>query len=97
MRKEIVLQKLSELKATLLQYGVTKLGLFGSTVREENRPESDIDILIDFQPELETYQNFIAVCDILENHFDEEKLDIVTFKGLSPYVSLQILKEIEYI
>jgi predicted nucleotidyltransferase len=32
-----------------LQFGVTKLGLFGSTVRGENKPGSDIDVLIDFQ------------------------------------------------
>ena len=33
MKKQTVLRKLAELKAPLLQFGVTKLGLFGSTVR----------------------------------------------------------------
>ena len=47
---------LVELKAPLLQYGVTKLGMFGSTVRSDNKPGSDIDVLIDFQPEQETFQ-----------------------------------------
>ena len=51
MKKQTVLRKLAELKTPLLQYGVTKLGLFGSTVRGENKPGSDIDVLIDFQPE----------------------------------------------
>ena len=51
MKKQTVLRKLAELKAPLLQFGVTKLGLFGSTVRGENKPGSDIDVLIDFQPE----------------------------------------------
>lgn len=49
MKKQTVLRKLAELKAPLLQFGVTKLGLFGSTVRGENKPGSDIDVLIDFQ------------------------------------------------
>ena len=97
MKKQTVLRKLAELKAPLLQFGVTKLGLFGSTVRGENKPGSDIDVLIDFQPEKETFQNFMAVCDMLESFFKRQKLDIVTIKGLSPYVSQQILKEVEYV
>lgn len=97
MKKQTVLRKLAELKAPLLQFGVTKLGLFGSTVRGENKPGSDIDVLIDFQPEKETFQNFMAVCDMLESFFKRQKLDIVTIKGLSPYVGQQILKEVEYV
>ena len=97
MKKETVLRKLAELKTPLSQFGVTKLGLFGSTVRGENKPGSDIDVLIDFQPEKETFQNYMAVCDMLENSFKRQKLDIVTIKGLSPYVGQQILKEVKYV
>ena len=61
----------------------------------DNKPDSDIDVLIDFQPEQETFQNFMAVCDLLESFFKRQKLDIVTFKGLSPFVGQQILKEVE--
>ena len=97
MKKQTVLRKLSELKAPLLQFGVIKLGLFGSTVRDENKPDSDIDVLIDFQPEKETFQNFMSVCDMLESIFKSQKLDVVTVKGLSPYVGQQILQEVEYV
>lgn len=88
---------LVQLKDKLSPYGVIKLGLFGSTVREENTPQSNIDILIDFQPEKETFQNFMAVCEILENFFKKHKVDIVTYKGLSPFISERILKEVEYV
>lgn len=97
MQKQTILQKLAELKAPLLQFGVTKLGLFGSMVRGENKPDSDIDVLIDFQPEQENFQNFMAVCEILEKSFNQDKLDVVTFKGLSPYIRKQVLKEVEYV
>lgn len=97
MDKQTVLQILTELKAPLSQFGVTKLGLFGSTVRDENKPGSDIDILIDFLPEQETFQNFMTVCEILEKSFNQDKLDIVTIKGLSPFVGQQIFKEVEYV
>lgn len=98
MKKDTVLKKLSLLKETLSsQYGVSRIGLFGSTLREENKNSSDIDILIDFQEGKETYQNFISVCDILENFFHKHKLDIVTLKGLSPFIGKQILNEVEYV
>ena len=69
MKKQTVLRKLAELKAPLLQFGVTKLGLFSSTVLGENKPGSNIDVLIDFQPEKETFQNFMSVCDMQGSFF----------------------------
>lgn len=98
MNKKTVLNKLSLLKEKLSsQYGVSKIGLFGSVIRGENRKNSDIDILIDFQEGKETYQNFLSVCDTLEELFQKHKLDIVTLKGLSPFIGIQILNEVEYV
>ncbi|RHR58312.1 nucleotidyltransferase family protein [Parabacteroides sp. AF17-28] len=98
MNKKTVLNKLSFLKERLSsQYGVSKIGLFGSVIREENRKNSDIDILIDFQEGKETYQNFLSVCETLEELFQKHKLDIVTLKGLSPFIGKQILNEVEYV
>lgn len=97
MKKQTILKKLSALKTNLVQYGVSQLGLFGSSVRNEQTPSSDIDILIDFHPEKETFQNYMAVCEMLENLFKRQKLDIVTVKGLSPYMGQQILNEVEYV
>ena len=97
MKKQTILKKLSALKINLVQYGVSQLGLFGSSVRNEQTPSSDIDILIDFHPEKETFQNYMAVCDMLEDLFKSHKIDIVTVKGLSPYIGQQILNEVEYV
>ena len=56
MNKNTVLNKLSLLKEKLSsQYGVDKIGLFGSVIRGENRKNSDIDILVDFQEGKEIY------------------------------------------
>ena len=73
------------------------MGLFGSTVRGENTRNSDIDILIDFNAGQETYLNFIGACNILQDAFGKIKLDVVTKKGLSPYIGETILKEVEYV
>lgn len=97
MKKPTILKKLSALKINLVQYGVSQLGLFGSSVRNEQTPSSDIDILIDFHPEKETFQNYMAVCDMLEDLFKRHKIHIVTVKGLSPYIGQQILNEVEYV
>ena len=97
MKRQTILKKLSAQKINLVQYGVSQLGLFGSSVRNEQTPSSDIDILIDFHPEKETFQNYMAVCDMLENLFKRHKIDIVTVKGLSPYIGQQILNEVEYV
>ena len=97
MNKKSVLNRLSALKLPLMAVGVSQLGLFGSTVRGENTRNSDIDILIDFNAGQETYLNFIGACNILQDAFGKIKLDIVTKKGLSPYIGETILKEVEYV
>ena len=97
MKKSTVIRILSTLKAPLLAVGVCQLGLFGSTVRGENTPMSDIDILIDFEAGQETYLNFINTCSILQDAFGTTKLDVVTKKGLSLYIGKTILSEVQYI
>ena len=97
MNKKSVLNRLSSLKPPLMALGVSQLGLFGSTVRDENTRKSDIDILIDFNADQETYLNFIDACSILQSAFGKIKLDVVTKKGLSPYIGETILKEVEYV
>ena len=97
MKRENVLKRLQSLKNRLEEVGVIRLGLFGSTVRGENGKGSDIDILLDFSAEHETYVNFIAACNILEGNFKRNKVDVVTYKGLSPYISKTIMKEVVYV
>ena len=97
MKRTYVLNKLSMLKGKLSDYGVSSIGLFGSTVRNENGPDSDIDILVDFSDGKETYDNLMSVCDLLQSTFKRSKLDIVTRKGLSPYIKSVILSETKYV
>lgn len=60
-------------KTELQHFGVNRIGLFGSYVRNEQTPRSDIDILVDFVPEKETYDSYMAVYDLLENLFTEKR------------------------
>jgi len=70
---------------------------FGSYVRGDQSDTSDIDILVDFDPALENFDNYLAVCDILERVFKNERIEIVTKNGLSPYIGPKILKEVQYV
>ena len=48
--KRDVLKTLQQNSARLQALGVKRLGLFGSFAREEQKPASDIDLLVEFQP-----------------------------------------------
>ena len=76
-------------------FGVKRCGLFGSFVREQHTQESDIDVLVEFEPGQKTFDNFMHLAFYLEEMF-ERKVDLVTVESLSPYIGPHILKEVEY-
>ena len=95
--KEIILKKLKSNNPKLKNLGIKNVGLFGSYIRNEQSMESDIDLLIDFEPEQENFDNFMAVYDLFEIIFKNEKIEVVTKNGLSPYIGPKILNEVEYV
>lgn len=48
MRRDEILARLSALKPWLAQQGVARVRLFGSYARDEARPDSDVDLLVEF-------------------------------------------------
>jgi uncharacterized protein len=95
--KEAILFTLKANKLKLSRFGIKNIGLFGSYAREEQSDNSDIDILIEFDPEKENYDNYMAVYDMFELLFKKEKIEIVTKTGLSPYIGPKILNEVIYV
>ncbi|MEA3447581.1 MAG: nucleotidyltransferase family protein [Bacteroidota bacterium] len=95
--KDYILSKIKSQKKELLKYGVTNIGLFGSFSRNEQSENSDIDILIEFEPDKENFDNYMAVYDFVENLFKNYRVDIVTKNGLSPYIGPKILNEVQYV
>jgi len=95
--KEFILSTIRMHKAELTKFGILNVGLFGSYVREEQSLKSDIDILIDFAPDMENFDNYMAVYDYFEILFKNEKVEIVTKNGLSPYIGPKILNEVMYV
>ncbi|MDR2205003.1 MAG: nucleotidyltransferase family protein [Flavobacteriaceae bacterium] len=95
--KNNILSTIQSHKPQLASFGINKIGLFGSYVRNEQKLQSDIDILVDFEPEKETFDNFMNLYNYLEKLFTGKKIEIVTVNGLSPYIGKHILEEVNYV
>lgn len=95
--RDNILKILKSNKPKLSKFGIRNVGLFGSYIRNEQSTESDIDLLIDFEPEQENFDNYMAVCDLFENIFKNQKIEVVTKNGLSPYIGPKILNEVQYV
>lgn len=72
-----------------------KIGLFGSFLRGEQRPDSDIDLLVQFEPGQKTFDNFIELSFFLEEVL-QHRTELVTVESLSPYLGPYILRGVEY-
>ena len=95
--KETIISLLETQKPELVKYGVSSIGLFGSYVRNEPSAGSDIDLLIDFEPDMENFDNYMRVYDIFENLFNGDKVEIVTKNGLSKHIGPSILSNVLYV
>jgi predicted nucleotidyltransferase len=82
-------------KEKLSQLGVRQIGLFGSQVRGEASPKSDLDFLVEFVKGRKNYDNYIELCFFLEDLFSK-KIDLLTLESLSPHLKEQILREVQY-
>lgn len=77
-------------------YGIRRLALFGSVLRDDFRPDSDIDVLIEFQPGVRVGLAFIRMQDELTAIFGRP-VDLNTPGGLSKYFRDEVLHEAENI
>ncbi len=94
--KEHVLSLLQEHRDRIRSFGVKRLGLFGSFNRQQQDSESDVDVLVEFEPEHKTFDAFMQLAFFLEELF-ARRVELVTPESLSPYIGPCILKEIEYV
>ena len=82
---------MSKITPVLQEYGVEKASLFGSIVRGEDSPDSDIDVLVEFSGEK-------SLMDLAGLRIDLEellgrKVDVLTFESLHPLLKNRILAE----
>jgi predicted nucleotidyltransferase len=86
MNREEIIAKLRENEATLRERGVAHAALFGSRARGDQRPESDTDIMVEFDPTARiTIFDYVGLKDYIAQLFDG-RVDVVNRDGLKPYV-----------
>ena len=75
------------------RFAVRRIGLFGSIVRGEARPDSDLDVLVEF--EVPSFDHYMDLKFYLEDLF-KRPVDLVTVASLKPRLREHILREVRY-
>ena len=89
---EQAVQRISGCESQVRALGVTRLALFGSVLRGDARPQSDVDLLVQFAPGAKSYDRFLALSELLETQLGRP-VELVTLKALSPFIGLRILAD----
>ncbi|HEY1009144.1 MAG TPA: nucleotidyltransferase family protein [Daejeonella sp.] len=93
--REAIIQKLEQAKPALIRkYPISELGLFGSYSTGNNRQDSDIDILVDFNDKIGI--EFFTLAHELESIF-KTKIDLVPRKGIKPHYLPYIEKSLIHV
>ena len=87
-----IIETIESNKNKISKYGVKKIGLFGSFVKEKQKPKSDIDIIVNFNEV--NFDNYVNLLDFLEKIF-KIKIDLVIENDLKPELKY-VKKEAEY-
>ena len=101
LTEDKIIRLLNEHRNILRKFKVKRIGLFGSYVRGEQKRQSDIDFLVEFDLTAfgenfdGYYDNFIDLVSILEDLFGR-KVDLITIGSLSPYIQPYVEKEVKW-
>ena len=89
------LDRLQQLRNEILQiarkHNAEKVYVFGSCARKEETPESDVDLLVDFNQDATLFDQ-IDIQDEMNSLLDC-KVDVVSRRGLHPYIKRRVLAE----
>ncbi|WP_347179243.1 nucleotidyltransferase family protein [Roseofilum acuticapitatum] len=91
MNQETVISTLKEHLETLHHLGVKSLDLFGSVARNEARPDSDLDFLVEFEGQI-TFDAYMDLKFFLEDLFTK-KVDLVIKEDLKPQIREVVINQ----
>ncbi|MEI3599105.1 MULTISPECIES: type VII toxin-antitoxin system MntA family adenylyltransferase antitoxin [unclassified Oceanobacillus] len=95
--KQEILDELSEnLKTWKENYGVKRIGLFGSYSRDKQNESSDIDVAVEFNDSDLSFDNYMDLKIELEDHFHKQ-IDLVILNDIKPALKQEILWSIMYV
>ena len=77
------------------RHHIARLALFGSVLRDDFRADSDVDVLVEFQPGHVPGLDFITIERELSQLLQGRRVDMVTPKFLNPRIRDQVLTSAE--
>ncbi|MDO8296889.1 MAG: nucleotidyltransferase family protein [Caulobacter sp.] len=95
MTLQEALDTLRAAKPLLDQYGVARIGVFGSVARGEAGPDSDVDVLVEFKPDRHPGLEFFTLRDRLAAILGTD-VDLATSRTLHRLMRDRVLKEVTY-
>lgn len=93
--REEIREVLEGIKDELKRFKVERIGLFGSFVREDQGPASDIDFLVRFQEGADLI-DFVGLAQFLEEKLGQ-KVDVVPETALRHELKESVLKQVAYV
>lgn len=87
------------LRAFCREHGIRRLSLFGSVLRDDFGPDSDIDVLVEFEPDrIPGLLGIAALESQMSELFGGQKVDLRTPEDLSRYFRQDVLNtaEVQY-
>lgn len=88
---DLLAQKRSALLRAAAHHRALNVRIFGSVARGEDRPDSDIDFLVDFAPEA-SLLDLVGLQQEMESILGRHA-DVVTSDAVSPFLRERILRE----
>lgn len=95
MTRDNVFRILHSHLPTIHKFGVRSIAIFGSVARNEARPDSDLDILVDFGGPA-TFDQYMDLKTFLEDTL-QKPIDLVTVKAIKPRLRSAIEHELLYV
>ncbi len=94
---KVIVDHLQKNKQLLYEkFGVTRIGVFGSIVRGEHTPSSDIDIVVEMEAGRKNIHSFLQLKRYLEKE-TSRKVDLGFERALKPVVRERIKEQIIYV
>jgi predicted nucleotidyltransferase len=85
-----------QIAAFCRKHHIRKLSLFGSVLRDDFRPDSDVDVLVEFEPgHVPGFIRLHGIEEELAPLLGGRRLDLVTAKFLNPRIRDRVLTEAE--
>ncbi len=89
---QILSRHLEEIRG---EYGVERIGVFGSVLRDEQTDESDVDVLVEFSQAVGMVR-FLQLEHSLQDLLGA-RVDLVTRKALKKHIGQRIMREIQFV